>query len=168
MAVKVEAGVDQATDEEAGVARLTPRPLSAQVSAQMARHPRKDTGPELALRRLLFARGLRYRLQMRVPGVARRTIDIAFPGRKVAVFLDGCFWHGCPDHGMLPRNNLEWWRDKLDSNRRRDAETAEHLVALGWEVMRFWAHENPAAAAEEVAARLAVLRTVRSQRQEPS
>jgi len=102
-----------------------PPPLivsSLQVSAQMARHPRKDTGPELTLRRLLFARGLRYRVQFRVPGMARRTIDIAFPGKKVAVFLDGCFWHGCPEHGMLPHSNREWWRRKLDGNRRRDLE----------------------------------------------
>jgi DNA mismatch endonuclease (patch repair protein) len=127
-------------------------PSSALVSAQMSRHPRKDTEPELALRRLLFARGLRYRVHLRVPGLSRRTIDIAFPGPKLAVFVDGCFWHGCPAHGTVPRSNEEWWRRKIEGTRRRDDETASHLAALGWEVLRFWCHEEAAAAADAVAA----------------
>ncbi len=125
---------------------------SPQVSAQMSRHPRRNTEPEVALRRLLFAGGLRYRVHLRVPGLARRTIDIAFPGTKVAVFVDGCFWHGCPDHGMVPRSNREWWRQKLDGNRRRDEETAAHLAGSGWDVLRFWCHEDVAAVAEVVTA----------------
>lgn len=144
-----------ATATEAHARTPKPAASSAQVSAQMSRHPRKDTAPEMALRRLLFARGLRYRVQLRVPGMARRTIDIAFPGQKVAVFLDGCFWHGCPDHGMLPRSHREWWRDKLDGNRRRDAETDAHLAGLGWDVLRFWCHEDASVVADTVSARLA-------------
>jgi DNA mismatch endonuclease (patch repair protein) len=129
-------------------------PSSPQVSAQMSRHPRKDTEPEVALRRVLFARGLRYRVHLPVPGWRRRTIDVAFPGVRVAVFVDGCFWHGCPEHGETPASNREWWRRKLDGNRRRDAETSEHLASLGWEVLRFWCHEDVAVMAEAVAARV--------------
>src|SRR5256885_16376124 len=81
---------------------------SVQVSAQMSRLPRKNTQPEMALRRLLFGRGFRYRIQQPVPGLSRRTVDIAFPGVMVAVFVDGCFWHGCLDHGMVPKSNREW------------------------------------------------------------
>jgi len=125
---------------------------SPQVSAQMSRHPRRNTEPEIALRRLLFARGLRYRVHLRVPGLTRRTIDIAFPRAKVAVFVDGCFWHGCPDHGMVPRSNREWWRRKIDGTRRRDEETAAHLTGSGWNVLRFWCHEDTAAVAEVVTA----------------
>jgi DNA mismatch endonuclease (patch repair protein) len=123
---------------------------SPQVSAQMSRHPSKDTGPEVALRRILHARGLRYRVHLHVPGLPRRTIDIAFPRAKVAVFIDGCFWHGCPEHGTLPRSNRDWWRQKLDGNRRRDEETAEHLARLGWHVMRFWSHDDLTQAADAV------------------
>jgi DNA mismatch endonuclease (patch repair protein) len=84
--------------------------------------------------------------------MSRRTIDIAFPGSKIAVFVDGCFWHGCRDHGMVPRSNREWWLRKIDGNRRRDDETSTHLAALGWEVLRFWSHEDPAAMADMVGA----------------
>ncbi|MEV0135417.1 very short patch repair endonuclease [Dactylosporangium sp. NPDC050688] len=125
---------------------------STRVSAQMSRHPRKDTQPELALRRLLFGRGFRYRVHRPVPGLPRRTVDVVFPRVKVAVFVDGCFWHGCPEHGMVPKSNREWWQKKLDGNRGRDLETSAHLVRLGWDVLRFWAHEQPAAMADVVAA----------------
>lgn len=125
-----------------------------QVSERMSRHPRKDTGPELALRRLMFSAGLRYRVHMRVPDLPRRTIDVAFPRKKIAVFIDGCFWHGCPQHGMLPRSNHEWWRQKIEHNRRRDVETSSHLNDLGWDVFRFWCHEDFAIAVEIVATRV--------------
>lgn len=106
--------------------------------------------PELAVRRLLHAAGLRYRLQVKVPGMPRRTIDIAFPGAKVAVFLDGCFWHGCPEHATQPKANAQWWREKLDKNMARDRETSELLAAAGWTVLRFWEHEAPEAVAARV------------------
>ncbi|MGW1886538.1 very short patch repair endonuclease [Streptomyces sp. NPDC001970] len=109
----------------------------------MSRQGRRDTEPELAVRRLLHAAGMRYRLHRRVPGMARRTIDIAFPGLRIAVFLDGCFWHGCPEHATSPRANALWWRTKLDKNMSRDAETTEHLESEGWVVLRFWEHEPP-------------------------
>ncbi len=123
---------------------------SLRASEQMSRLPRKDTVPEMALRRLLFAEGFRYRVHRRVPGMPRRTMDIAFPRLGVAIFVDGCFWHGCPDHGMTPKANRDWWCRKLDGNRRRDAETSAHLSSLGWVVLRFWSHEEPSAMAESV------------------
>lgn len=125
-------------------------PSSADVSGRMSRQGRRDTTPELAVRKLLYAVGLRYRLQWRIPGMSRRTVDIAFPGRHVAVFIDGCFWHVCPRHATSPKANAEWWRAKLDKNVARDEQTTAHLEALGWTVLRFWEHENPAEIAAEV------------------
>lgn len=107
----------------------------------MSRQNRRDTAPEVAVRRILHAGGLRYRVNAPVPGMPRRTIDIVFPKAKVAVFLDGCFWHGCPQHATSPKANAEWWRTKLDKNMARDAETTEHLTHEGWTVLRFWEHE---------------------------
>ncbi|MGW8564766.1 very short patch repair endonuclease [Isoptericola sp. NPDC055881] len=111
---------------------------------------RKDTAPELALRRELHARGLRYRVTYPVPGQRRRTIDIAFTRAKVAVFVDGCFWHGCPDHGTRPRSNSDWWLDKLAANRARDEDTNMALNDLGWTVVRVWEHEPVADAAARI------------------
>ncbi|MFE9911378.1 very short patch repair endonuclease [Streptomyces clavifer] len=105
----------------------------------------------MAVRKLLHASGYRYRLNERVPQMSRRTIDIAFPRAKVAVFMDGCFWHGCPEHATQPKSNAEWWRQKLDKNMARDSETTAHLVAEGWTVLRFWEHQLPARVAEVVA-----------------
>ncbi|MFI1724018.1 very short patch repair endonuclease [Streptomyces sp. NPDC020489] len=116
----------------------------------MSRQLSKDTGAELAVRRLLHAAGLRYRVEYPVPGMARRRIDVAFPRAKVAVLIDGCFWHGCPVHATHPRANADWWRQKLDRNMARDVETTEHLRAQGWEVLRFWEHESPRHVADEV------------------
>lgn len=118
-----------------------PVPSSASVSARMSRQGSRDTAPEIAVRRLLHASGMRYRVNVPVPGMARRTIDIVFPRTKVAVFLDGCFWHGCPLHATQPKSNAEWWRNKLDKNIARDSETSLHLAEEGWTVMRFWEHE---------------------------
>lgn len=82
----------------------------------------------------------------------RRTIDIVFSKAKIAIFLDGCFWHGCPEHATHPKANAEWWRIKLDKNMTRDFETTAHLTAEGWTVLRFWEHES----ATDVADRIAV------------
>ena len=81
---------------------------------------RRNTVPELAVRRLLHAAGLRYRVVYPVPGQRRRTIDIAFTRPRLAVFIDGCFWHGCRAHGSQPRANSEWWRHKIAANQARD------------------------------------------------
>ncbi|NEA47789.1 very short patch repair endonuclease [Streptomyces sp. SID10815] len=118
----------------------------------MSRQASKDTNAELAVRRLLHAAGLRYRVEYPVPGMARRRIDVAFTRAKVAVLIDGCFWHGCPQHATQPRANAEWWRTKLDRNMARDRETTEHLTAAGWTVLRFWEHEDPHVVVAQVAA----------------
>ena len=94
--------------------------------------------------------GLRYRVQFRVPANKRRTIDIAFTRVKVAVFIDGCFWHGCPEHGRQPAANAEWWERKIAGNRARDADTASLLERDGWIVLRFWAHEDVMTVAQQV------------------
>jgi DNA mismatch endonuclease (patch repair protein) len=124
------------------------KPLSPDVSARMSRQASKDTACELAVRRLLHAAGLRYRVEYPVPGMPRRRIDVAFPRVKIAVLIDGCFWHGCPQHATRPKTNAEWWRRKLDRNMARDQETTEHLLLAGWTVLRFWEHSPP----KEVAA----------------
>ncbi|MFE9400282.1 very short patch repair endonuclease [Streptomyces sp. NPDC006530] len=127
-------------------------PSSPSVSARMSRQGSRDTTPELAVRKLLHAAGLRYRVNVPVPGMPRRTIDIAFGGAKIAVFLDGCFWHGCPQHATHPKANADWWRTKLEKNVARDRETTEHLTAAGWTVLRFWEHERPERVAHDIAA----------------
>ncbi|WP_138904981.1 very short patch repair endonuclease [Streptomyces albidochromogenes] len=108
----------------------------------MSRQGSRDTAAEIAVRKLLHAAGLRYRVNVPVPGMPRRTIDIAFSRAKIAVFLDGCFWHGCPQHATHPKANADWWRTKLDKNMTRDRETTQHLEAQGWTVLRFWEHES--------------------------
>jgi DNA mismatch endonuclease (patch repair protein) len=107
----------------------------------------RDTGPELAVRRLLHARGLRYRVDHPLPFDRRRRADIVFTRAKVAVFIDGCFWHGCPDHGTTPRTNSAFWSAKIGRNRARDIDTDRRLRAAGWQVLRFWEHQT----SEEVA-----------------
>lgn len=116
----------------------------------MAAQARRDTTPELALRSLLFSNGERYRVNFPVPGMARRTIDIAFPRRRVAVFVDGCFWHSCPIHASAPKQNAEWWERKLAANRRRDETTDAFLRSHGWTVIRVWEHEDPPSACARV------------------
>lgn len=102
----------------------------------------KDTRLELRVRGALHARGLRYRLQRKVPGSNRRTIDIAFPRQKVAVFIDGCFWHGCPVHHTAAKTNKEFWSAKVARNRERDIETDRMLMDAGWTAARFWEHQT--------------------------
>lgn len=127
-------------------------PSSVAVSARMSRQASRDTAPELAVRRLLHAAGLRYRVNWPVPTMRRRTIDIAFTRVRVAVLIDGCFWHGCPVHATRPKANAEWWREKLARNVARDLETTARLTDEGWTVLRFWTHESPDAMAERIAA----------------
>jgi DNA mismatch endonuclease (patch repair protein) len=117
----------------------------------------RDTAPELALRRQLHAFGLRYRVDRApLPGLRRRA-DILFGPARVAVYLDGCFWHGCPEHGNRPRANSPYWGPKIERNRARDVDTDTRLAAAGWAVVRAWEHEDPA----DVATRVAVLVTAR-------
>ena len=105
----------------------------------------RDTGPEMAVRRLLYATGLRYRVNYKPtsPKLGRSTIDIAFPGKHLAVFIDGCFWHHCPEHGEIPKANNKWWRNKFAENAARDERVTKTLKEGGWLVQRFWSHETP-------------------------
>jgi DNA mismatch endonuclease (patch repair protein) len=95
--------------------------------------------------------GLRYRVDHPLPFDRRRRADIAFTRAKVAVFIDGCFWHGCPEHGTTPRTNSGFWAEKIARNSARDADTTHRLSADGWSVMRFWEHEDVRAVAEAIA-----------------
>jgi DNA mismatch endonuclease, patch repair protein len=125
----------------------------------MSRLGRRDTKPELALRSELHRRGLRFRVDRApVPGLRSRA-DIVFGPARVAVYVDGCFWHSCPEHGTRPKANADWWERKLDRNQERDRETDRVLREHGWEVVRVWEHEDPVKAADRVEA---ALRDVRS------
>jgi DNA mismatch endonuclease, patch repair protein len=134
------------------VSETRPVPSSAAVTARMRIQRRKDTQAEILVRKDLFARGARYRVNYPVPTSRRRTIDIAFTRAKVAVFIDGCFWHGCPEHGTSPQANREWWAAKIAGNKDRDVATAARLTELGWLVLRFWEHEDPAHVASLITA----------------
>lgn len=114
----------------------------------------RDTGPELALRSELHRRGLRFRLQRRVLTDVRRTSDIVFGPARVVVEVRGCFWHGCPDHATSPKRNADWWRDKIERNRARDADTDMRLREAGWDVVVVWEHESAVEAADRVEARV--------------
>jgi DNA mismatch endonuclease (patch repair protein) len=107
------------------------------------------------LRSRLHRRGLRFRVNVAPEPSLRRRADIVFPRARVAVFVDGCFWHGCPTHASWPVNNGDYWRTKIEGNRARDAETTRRLLSRGWAVVRVWEHEDPDAAADRVAAILA-------------
>lgn len=121
----------------------------------------RDTKPELAIRRLVHAAGLRYQVDTRpVPSLNRRA-DLVFRGPKVAIFIDGCFWHGCPDHHTVARTNASFWAEKVRRTRERDIETAAALEAAGWIALRIWEHEDPAQAANRVVG------VVRGRRQDP-
>jgi DNA mismatch endonuclease (patch repair protein) len=118
----------------------------------MSRASREDTGPERALRSQLHRRGLRFRVHRPLAFDRRRKVDIAFPAARVAVFVDGCFWHACPEHATYPKANAELWRAKLERNQERDHETSARLISSGWQVIRVWEHEDPAKAAERIEA----------------
>jgi len=112
----------------------------------MSRIQGSDTGPELTLRHAVWRTGLRYRMHGRLPGRP----DLVFAKQRVAVFVDGCFWHGCPIHSTKPKNNKSFWSKKLRGNRARDARVNRELTGLGWIVLRFWEHEIAASLAKIV------------------
>jgi DNA mismatch endonuclease (patch repair protein) len=121
----------------------------------MRRQASRDTPIELAFRRILHRRGLRYRVHRRpLPGL-RRTADLIFASARVAVYVDGCFWHGCPEHYMEPLSNSEYWVPKIEGNRRRDADTDERLRQAGWLPFRVWEHEQLEDAADRLVSLLA-------------
>jgi DNA mismatch endonuclease (patch repair protein) len=130
--------------------------VSPHVRTKMQNQRRFDTRPELALRKSLHKFGLRFRLQRQIVPGTRRRVDIAFGPARVAVFVDGCFWHGCPEHHPQPPKTNEWfWPDKIAGNQARDADTTQRLSEAGWIVIRVWEHEDLDAAATRIAAAIA-------------
>lgn len=107
----------------------------------------RDTKPERVIRRLVHANGLRYRIAARPLPDLRRTADMVFRPAKVAVFIDGCYWHGCPEHYVSPKTNPGYWSDKVARNMARDRDTDQRLTEAGWLVLRFWEHQNSDACA---------------------
>lgn len=118
----------------------------------MVANRRRDTQPEMAVRRLVHAGGLRYRVDFApLPKEKRLRADLVFTRAKVAVFIDGCFWHGCPQHHTVAKRNAEFWAAKVAGNRARDERVTTLLNDAGWTVLRFWEHEDPAGVAARIA-----------------
>jgi DNA mismatch endonuclease (patch repair protein) len=115
----------------------------------------RDTRPELAVRSAVHKLGLRYRVSARPLANLRRSADLVFRGPQIAVFVDGCYWHGCPEHYIPARSNANYWNEKIERNRARDADTDAQLLDAGWLPIRVWAHENPEKAAHDIAAAVA-------------
>lgn len=110
----------------------------------------KDTLAELAIRKALHAKGLRYRVNMRPVPDLRRTADVVFTRARLAIFIDGCFWHACSAHYVEPKANVDYWRPKINRNRDRDLETTQRMQDAGWVVMRFWEHEETETVVHEI------------------
>ncbi|QAV28840.1 very short patch repair endonuclease [Micrococcus luteus] len=129
------------------------------VRRSMRANKGRDTKPELLVRRLVHAAGLRYRVNAKPEKDLRRTADLLFRPARIAVFIDGCFWHGCPQHYTKPKANNGFWEDKIEQNRVRDAETTRILTERGWTVLRFWEHDDPSEVAGLVKAAVRTRRT---------
>ena len=127
-------------------------PVEPATSKRMARTAQRDNPRERELRSKLHRRGLRYRLHRCLLVGSRRSVDITFPASRTAVLIDGCFWHGCPEHRTWPKNNAEWWRAKIEGNIARDRDSDRRLAEAGWTVVRVWEHETVEAAADRIEA----------------
>ena len=123
---------------------------SVQVRMTMRGNRSKNTTPEMKLRSLLHRRGLRYRVDAPPTPGTRRRADVVFPRERIAVFVDGCFWHGCSEHYRPSTRNIAFWEEKLETNRARDTQTNETLAAAGWTVIRVWEHEDMSEAADRI------------------
>ena len=129
---------------------VRPAPSSAAVSRRMRVTRRRDTPAELALRSELHRRGLRFRVDVSPIAKLRRRADIVFVRERVAVYVDGCFWHGCPEHGTWPKANADWWHAKLEANVKRDRSNDSELEDGGWVTVRVWEHEEVLEALQRV------------------
>lgn len=127
-----------------------PIALSPVIHTRMKTQRRRDTRPELELRSALHALGLRFRLDRAPVAGMRSRADVVFGPAKVAVFVDGCFWHSCPTHGTLPKNNGRWWTEKLQENAARDARVDRALIGHGWKPLRVWEHDDMCDAARRI------------------
>jgi len=131
------------------MARNPPPSSEAALRRMQAAKP-IDTVPEKALRSLLHQKGLRYRIHVRPIKELNRTADVVFRSAKVVVFVDGCFWHGCPIHGTQAKANAPFWRKKIEQNQKRDLDTTARLKLAGWRVIRVWEHESPDKASKKI------------------
>jgi DNA mismatch endonuclease, patch repair protein len=136
-------------EDSKGIVR-NPHPSSKAAQSRMQAVKPRDTAPEKSLRSELYKKGLRYRVDTRPMKELNRRADIVFRSAKVAVFVDGCFWHGCPIHGTQAKANAKFWRNKIKQNQERDIDTINRLKKAGWRVVRVWEHENPEKAAEKI------------------
>lgn len=127
-----------------------PKPSSEEALKRMKAVKARDTAPEKALRSALHKKGLRFRIDVKPIKKLNRKADILFRPAKVAVFVDGCFWHGCPIHGTKAKENAEFWDQKIKRNQERDNDTVIRLEAAGWRVIRVWEHEYPEEIAQEI------------------
>jgi DNA mismatch endonuclease, patch repair protein len=151
------------TPDTTSLREPAPKPGDAATRLRMSRTRQRDNARELSLRSALHHLGFRFRLHQRMFEGSTRTADIVFPRAQLAIFMDGCFWHGCPVHASWPNTNADWWRKKIEANRRRDRDTDERLAAGGWEVLRVWEHEK----LEEAVVRVEVALRERSRRMAP-
>lgn len=135
--------------------RGTPSASSPAALRRMQSARQRDTKPELELRSALHRRGLRFFVNRAPLPTVRRRADVVFPRLRVAVYVDGCFWHGCPLHGTWPKANADWWREKIERNQRRDRDTNAQLDAACWCVVRIWEHESMDSAAKGIVALIA-------------
>lgn len=140
------------TPEGATATQVPASPGPSSRSANQRANRRRDTGPERLLRAELHRRGLRFRVDYGLRPDAGRLLrpDIVFTRRKLAVFVDGCFWHGCFAHSKTPTQNAHYWGPKIARNRERDAEQSARLEAAGWRVLRVWEHEHVSAVADQI------------------
>lgn len=129
---------------------MTDPAVQPHVSSRFSSTRSRDTAPEMAIRRILHRRGLRYRVNYSaIPG-NRRSVDIAFPRERLAIYVDGCFWHRCPLHFVEPGTRTEFWRQKINGNVERDEATNQLMSNHGWVVMRFWEHHDPTDVADDI------------------
>ncbi|WP_347237962.1 very short patch repair endonuclease [Dietzia sp. B44] len=127
-----------------------PTSPSSEVRRRMRRQKTSGTRCEIAVRKILHRRGVRFRVDFQPNPALRTRVDIGWKNIRLAVFIDGCFWHKCPDHFVAPKTNTEWWEAKLNANTERDARITHQLAEQGWEVLRFWEHEDPRHIASEI------------------
>ncbi|MEU7594795.1 very short patch repair endonuclease [Streptomyces sp. NPDC039022] len=128
----------------------------------MSKQRSRDTAIEVAIRRELHAMGLRFRVHRRPLRGVRREADVVFGPAKVAIFVDGCFWHGCPEHMTWPKSNGQFWREKIEGNRQRDRDTDRRLTEAGWLPIRVWGHEDAFQAAERIRTAVTIRRSAGS------
>jgi len=142
--------VSRITDDQPSTDAWASWATSPATRKAMQANRRRDTAPEMAIRRLVHASGLRYRVDARPLATARHTADMIFSRARVAVFVDGCWWHGCPKHYRPPSSNVSYWAAKVARNQERDRLADQALAEAGWTVIRIWEHEAPELAAHRI------------------